>query len=354
MLTSEAHNILKLPENTALNETELKKAYKRLSLKYHPDKWASKGNDQIKYATERFKQISIAYQTLLTSLSGNHRNEYVYLDPIQVFNQIYKRAYDNENPKDNEALYWYGQLMHSGTNKNKYKLCILYETILFGKKENKIGYASHLSNIMFNTTDELREELKYISKVEPHSLTIVSAILPEDTKEIKKILLETIQNMTQIEKIDYPENMFNQQEVLQIENHIHLKEKAVKEFLKNSNEFAKMKELARESSVTNTHISEQLQHMLDEINNARTFSDILKITERYDFENRKDPSIQMLGSTGANSLLYIVSFFSNNTCFEYYAATLRTNAIKAMVEYNDTVNSQSMITDSSNEMRKLQ
>ncbi|OGT57567.1 MAG: hypothetical protein A3F14_05550 [Gammaproteobacteria bacterium RIFCSPHIGHO2_12_FULL_43_28] len=354
MLSNEAREILELPEKSDLNEPELKKAYKRLSKKFHPDKWANKSNDQIQYATEKFKQISMAYQTLLASLSGNHSNKYVYLDPMQVFNQIHKHAYDNENPKDNEALFWYGMFMHSGTNKDKYKLGILCESIIFGQNENKIGFASDLSNITFNTTDELRKKLKYIPIVEPNSLTIVSAILPDDTKEIKNVLIETIQNTPQIEKVDYPENMFNQQEVMRIESHIYPKEEALKEFLKNSNEFAKMKELARESSVTNTHLSEQFQHMVDEINNARTFSDILKVTERYDFENSKDPSIQMLGATGANSVLYIGSFFSNNTCFEYYAATLRSNAIKAMAKYNDTVNPQNTITDSCKEMRKLQ
>jgi DnaJ like chaperone protein len=50
-------------ERSASDE-EIKKAYKRLALKHHPDKVSSLGADVQKAAEERFKSISSAYETI--------------------------------------------------------------------------------------------------------------------------------------------------------------------------------------------------------------------------------------------------------------------------------------------------
>ena len=46
------------------SDDEIKKAYRKLAIKYHPDKWAGKPEDERKAAEEKFKDIASAYETL--------------------------------------------------------------------------------------------------------------------------------------------------------------------------------------------------------------------------------------------------------------------------------------------------
>ena len=50
-------------ETTATND-EIKKAYRRMAMKYHPDKVNDLGDDVKKSATEKFRSINEAYETL--------------------------------------------------------------------------------------------------------------------------------------------------------------------------------------------------------------------------------------------------------------------------------------------------
>ena len=46
------------------SESEIKSAYKRLSLKYHPDRQGGKNDKEKKEAEEKFKEVNMAYSTL--------------------------------------------------------------------------------------------------------------------------------------------------------------------------------------------------------------------------------------------------------------------------------------------------
>ncbi|OIP84445.1 MAG: hypothetical protein AUK44_02670, partial [Porphyromonadaceae bacterium CG2_30_38_12] len=46
------------------SDGELKKAYRRMAMKYHPDKVATLGEDMHKSATEKFRSINEAYETV--------------------------------------------------------------------------------------------------------------------------------------------------------------------------------------------------------------------------------------------------------------------------------------------------
>jgi DnaJ like chaperone protein len=48
-------------EPTATND-ELKKAYRRMAMKYHPDKVANAGEEIRQQATEKFRGINEAYE----------------------------------------------------------------------------------------------------------------------------------------------------------------------------------------------------------------------------------------------------------------------------------------------------
>ena len=50
--------------STSASEDEIKKAYKKLALKWHPDKWASKSEEERKAAEKKFKEIGEAKEYL--------------------------------------------------------------------------------------------------------------------------------------------------------------------------------------------------------------------------------------------------------------------------------------------------
>ncbi|NLB67892.1 MAG: DnaJ domain-containing protein [Bacteroidales bacterium] len=57
-----AYTVLEIDNNAT--EEEIKKAYKRLAMKHHPDKVATLGPDIQKSAEEKFKKVQEAYETI--------------------------------------------------------------------------------------------------------------------------------------------------------------------------------------------------------------------------------------------------------------------------------------------------
>ena len=49
------------------SDEDIKKAYRKLALKWHPDKHSSKTPDEQKVAGEEFKKINAAFQALCDS-----------------------------------------------------------------------------------------------------------------------------------------------------------------------------------------------------------------------------------------------------------------------------------------------
>ena len=60
--TDSAYKILDIPQ-TATNE-EVKKAYRAMAKKYHPDKLKSKEPALVKGAQEKFQKVQEAYETI--------------------------------------------------------------------------------------------------------------------------------------------------------------------------------------------------------------------------------------------------------------------------------------------------
>ncbi|WP_265034617.1 MULTISPECIES: ankyrin repeat domain-containing protein [unclassified Wolbachia] len=63
----EAFKVLELSENASAEE--IKKAYRKLALEWHPDKWSDKSQEEQKTTTEKFKEISVAYGILTGEIS---------------------------------------------------------------------------------------------------------------------------------------------------------------------------------------------------------------------------------------------------------------------------------------------
>tara|TARA_B100001248_G_C27358370_1_gene445051 strand:+ start:970 stop:1458 length:489 start_codon:yes stop_codon:yes gene_type:complete len=83
------YKILGIDKNSS--DSEIRKAYRRLAIKYHPDK----GGD-----AEKFKEINNAYSILSdkqkkTKYDSSGSYEYMNINPMDIFNDFFKRSYNS-------------------------------------------------------------------------------------------------------------------------------------------------------------------------------------------------------------------------------------------------------------------
>ena len=60
--SSSAYTILEI--DSTVSDQEVKKAYRKMANKYHPDKVSHLGKDLQKVAEEKFKSVNNSYQTI--------------------------------------------------------------------------------------------------------------------------------------------------------------------------------------------------------------------------------------------------------------------------------------------------
>ncbi len=84
------YEVLGIPENATLDE--IKKAYKTLALKYHPDRNINEDPEIQKKNEENFKNISNAYKQITQGPENNNFPEHFpdFSNIFQMFNQMFK------------------------------------------------------------------------------------------------------------------------------------------------------------------------------------------------------------------------------------------------------------------------
>jgi DnaJ-class molecular chaperone len=92
---AEYYKKLDLQDNAS--EDEIKKAYKKMAIKWHPDKQNGKTDEEKKEAEEKFKEIAEAYEILTNK--EKYANKQTFrpnnfnpgsINPHDIFNQIFR------------------------------------------------------------------------------------------------------------------------------------------------------------------------------------------------------------------------------------------------------------------------
>ena len=93
-MSEEYYNILGVNKNAT--SAEIKKAYRKLAIKYHPDKNKNSEKEE-KIAEEKFKEISQAYQYLTNPDQNineiNFENFKDFIDANSLFNQLFNNNF---------------------------------------------------------------------------------------------------------------------------------------------------------------------------------------------------------------------------------------------------------------------
>ena len=88
------YSILELTNN-ASNE-EIKKAYRKMALMYHPDKQNGKSETEQTEAEVKFKEVAEAYEILTNKENYSNKSNIGFrhtrenFDPTEIFNQLFK------------------------------------------------------------------------------------------------------------------------------------------------------------------------------------------------------------------------------------------------------------------------
>ncbi len=95
------------------SDDEVKKAYKKLAIKYHPDKQANNSDEEKAEAEKNFKIIAEAYEILTNKdkyKQNNFNNIHTrqgFVDPHDIFNQIFRDMnignFQNINSSNNRS-----------------------------------------------------------------------------------------------------------------------------------------------------------------------------------------------------------------------------------------------------------
>lgn len=144
--TNDFYNILELDKTKPITKDEIKKNYKRLVIKYHPDKNSDKDT------TDQFKLIQIAYETLI---DDDKRKQYDRMDvkqKIEFYDEI-MNLISKKYPNFKEYVNYFVETFYENSEDNFKKDL---ETFNFNKLIDNIF--SNIPNFIHNSIENYKKE----------------------------------------------------------------------------------------------------------------------------------------------------------------------------------------------------
>lgn len=153
------YEVLGVSRNASIDE--IKRAYKELSRKYHPDSYV--GNPLSSLAEEKFKQVQEAYDSIMKEKNGdfnytdNYNNSGYYNgesgEMAEVYNLLGRRAYSqalsllDSMPNRNAKWYYYSAIAQVGLGNNLRGM--EYARMAVSMEPNNIEYQNLVNRLSF-------------------------------------------------------------------------------------------------------------------------------------------------------------------------------------------------------------
>ena len=153
------YEVLGVSRNASIDE--IKKAYKELSRKYHPDSYV--GNPLSSLAEEKFKQVQEAYDAIMKEKNGDYNyadnynnNGYSNSESgemAEVYNLLGRRAYSqalsllDSMPNRNAKWYYYSAIAQVGLGNNLRGM--EYARMSVSMEPNNIEYQNLVNRLSF-------------------------------------------------------------------------------------------------------------------------------------------------------------------------------------------------------------
>ena len=153
------YEVLGVSRNASIDE--IKKAYKELSRKYHPDSYV--GNPLSSLAEEKFKQVQEAYDAIMKEKNGDYNyadnynnNGYSNSESgemAEVYNLLGRRAYSqalsllDSMPNRNAKWYYYSAIAQVGLGNNLRGM--EYARMAVSMEPNNIEYQNLVNRLSF-------------------------------------------------------------------------------------------------------------------------------------------------------------------------------------------------------------
>jgi DnaJ-class molecular chaperone len=155
--------------NTTFSEVDLKKSYRIMALKYHPDK----NPHNQKESEEKFKEIQESYEFLSNHLQYNKENNTANSDYNSIFSDFLSSFFSNGSPEVNNIV---NSILRDGQNAS-IKLFEKLDKDTAIKIFEFINNYQHILYVSKETVDKLKEIIN--KKIENDNMIILNPTLED-------------------------------------------------------------------------------------------------------------------------------------------------------------------------------